>query len=224
MLTGTVLRTRTLMTKSGRPVVIRIVRPDQTVSNTAALANASHQWRREGLALPPGDPQVRALFASDVAFLAAGQLGRCPPYCILVAEQADGTIRGATLYRMEDNGTWQWDLMTTDPANQGGGANPDPIRGIGSELVGAAAADMAQRNCSKVELEALDSAAERYWRARGFHNTKEPLHMTCPELRTLATVLACSPPDRPDEGDVVGADSLSLRRRVNLRLRASPTQ
>ena len=215
MVTGATLRSKVLRDARGGVVVVRVVRPDYTEGNRTALLTTEKMWAAEAKRLPVGSEAAkRAKFASDVAFLGAQTLIRpLADHYILVAVDDLGTVRGLSMYRL-DAGTWHLDLHTVAPRDQGGNPNPNPVRGIGSELLGAATADMAARVCSRVELEPLDAKAERYWRSRGFHNTVEPLHLSCPELQRLAATYAHTPTD--DEHQL--CDRRMARRRVSLRV------
>lgn len=220
MLTGEPCRVRQLMTTCGRPVTLTVLRPAPTEANRAELLAASHRWRAEAKALPAtSDGKHRAFFASDVAFLAGSAVPTpLANHFILAAQDEAGTLRGLALYRLEERGVWELDLLTTDPENQGGNPNPCPIRGIGSEMLGTIAADMVARQCSSVELEPLDPAAERFWRARGFHNSTKPLHLTCPEMQALALRFANSPHDDPSAGDAPYCDDKVARRAISLHV------
>jgi hypothetical protein len=96
---------------------------------------------------------------------------------------------------------WYMAVGTTRPLDQPGYPNPDQIRGIGLELVGALVALMNQQVCAPVTLEPLDAAARRFWASRGFHDAGEEMRMTCPESRTLEARLAHSQHDDPAQGD-----------------------
>lgn len=216
MITGEVLRTRSLSTAGGKPVELVVVRPDQTDANVGALAETSHRWRRESIALMNqgggGDATRRGMFASDVAFTAASGLGydlldeREPEgqrsYDILVAQDGSGEILGVTLTSWDDvRDAWHIDFVTIRPQDQVGWPNPDQVRGIGTEMLGEVLHQFNLQRCATVELEALDADAERFWRARGFEGLTEPLHMSCETSEELAERWAHTEMDDPGAGD-----------------------
>lgn len=206
MIAGQLVRTKSLSTIRGRAVTVRIIRPDFTEVNIQELVRLSEEWQEQALATARtrqdiGDAAVHALFASDVAFIAASGL-QAKQCCILVALDFSDKIVGLSLYRLDPRAqVWLIDFHTTSPENQPGYPSEDKIRGIGTTLLGVAAEDMISQNCTQVQLYALDSDSERFWRNRGFHNTQEPLRMSCTETQALAQELSTSHPDDPQKGD-----------------------
>lgn len=216
MLTGTTLRVRQLSDSCGDVHTVTILRPAATDANRKAFLDAERIWRDRARAIPHSDVDAsyRAYFAVDVAFLAAATTRDVPEdEYIVAAVDERGAVVGISIFRLED-GVWHLLLHTVDPRFQGGSAAECQIRGIGSELLGADAALMNERLCTRVELEPLDAKAEAYWRSRGFHNSTAPLHLTCPELRTLEAAYAHTPHDDADQL----ADDPPRRRRVSLRV------
>lgn len=201
MVSGATARTKALSTVGGRTVTVAAVRPEGTLENIRQLRAASDRWHEDAALISDPRAQRRAFFASSVAFKGGMRLadGSC---CVLVAqEEPAGEILGVAVYR-SDGGSWWLDDMALAPRRQANELNADPVRGIGTVMLGVIADDVATGACSRLQLKTLDAQAEEFWRGRGFHNTTEPLHMACPEVRDLARELASSHPDRPDEGDV----------------------
>jgi len=205
----------------GRCITITILAPDPTPENIRELSTTARRWKAQGIRLTGKGENTggyRAVFAGDVAFAAADGL-RAHACCVLAAQDQLDLVRGLILFFLHSDGSkWEIPFATVDPDNQGGSLNRDPYRGIGTELLGAAVADMSTTACTRLELETLDGAAEEFWRRRGFHNTTEPLHMTCPEMRALAARLAHTETDDPLAGDVLLADAKASRRAFSLRV------
>jgi hypothetical protein len=206
MLTGKTLRTRTLQSAAGLPVEITILQPDApNQANRDALFATSFRWTEDAkrlIASGDYDASRRAHFASDVAYIAASGILSFPfpdTNYLLVAQDSAGNVRGLMMFRLDDQ-TWELDLLTTDPQDQGGNPNTDPVRGIGSELLGAGTDLMNARLCTQVRLEPLDERAEQYWRGRGFTPVagSDYFQISCPELQALAARYAHSPHDDTD--------------------------
>ncbi len=216
MLTGTTQRVRVLSDSCGGTHVITILTPDATPANRSSLFASEKLWTQQAESLPPDelDATRRAYFARDVAYIAAATIvANEPDETIVAAQDSTGALRGLSIYRFED-GIFHLLLHTTSPRDQGGNPSTCQTRGIGSELLGADADLMLSKLCTRVELEPLDAAAERYWRSRGFHNGTAPLHLSCPELVQLGLIYANSPRDDADQL----VDCLPIRRRVSLRV------
>ncbi len=203
MIAGETRREKSLSTAGGRSVAVKVVRPEPTVENIRRLREVSDLWDAQAGAIKDdGRAQRRAYFAASVAFTAARML-ETPSCCVLVAEDAvSGEVLGVGTYRLDPDGRWYLDNVTVSPANQPGRGR-DQVRGVGTALLGVIANDVSARQCSDLRLYTLDRQAEEFWRNRGFHNTEEPLHMSCTEVTELARELSSSHPDEPDQGDVV---------------------
>ena len=215
MVTGALRRSKVLASAKGRQVTVEVVEPENKVENVRELRAVSDRWHQEALATQGPRSQERAFFAASVAFTAA-EMMLTPSCCVLVARDgATGEVLAVATYR-PNQGPWHLDNLTVSPANQPGGAGRDQIRGIGTMMVGEIAEDVSSRQCSELRLFALDAQAEEFWRARGFHNTIQPLRLSCPEVRDLARELATSHPDRPDEGDVAMAGDVERWREVEV--------
>ncbi len=198
-LTGSVARTRDLESKNGTKLQVEILHPAFTEDNKESLSLTSRIWQREARQIQAVAPEAsrRAYFASDVAFLASVNLDEC---CVLCAQDQFERILGVMMYAFgKQDQRWHLDFLTAWPDNQPGYPYGDPIRGVGMELLGAGVADMTSKNCTTIDLETLDSEAERFWRARGWHNSTEPLHLTCPEARDLAVRLAHTEKEDPEK-------------------------
>lgn len=215
MISGRLRRPKLLISTKGRQVMVEIVEPEPTVENIRELRAVSDRWHEQAKQVEGGRAQRRAYFAASVAFAAAEKL-LTPTCCVLVArETASGEILGIATYR-PDTGPWFIDNLTVSPANQPGGKSRDQIRGIGTLMVGVIAEDVSTRQCTDLHLYALDEQAEAFWHGRGFHNTTQPLRMSCPEVRELARELATSHPDRPDEGDAALAGEIGRWRQIEV--------
>lgn len=214
MVTGTTHRVRQLSSAKGRTVTLTVLRPEDTPANRAALRNVERTWRAQARTLI-GHPLAmeRAHFAVDVAYLASIWLSS---RCILIGQDQAGAVLAVAIYEQEPGG-WHLAFLTTDPANQGGNPNPDKIRGIGAEMLGAMAQDMATTTCGKVRLEPKDDKAASFWRHMGFHGPDSALSMTCPEVEQLAARLRNTPHEDPDAGGECYADCRALRRAVSFR-------
>lgn len=208
MISGPVLRTRRLQSGTGRPVTLRVIRA--TPPSRATLTSTSSRWMALAQGQRRSRPEAsrRARFAADVAYVAARALpataGRNPKEHVLVAIDGKGEVLGITIFQWDPvRQAWHLDLQTVRPVDQPGwpGMGRDQVRGIGSELLGEAVAQMNKRACAPVELEPLDAAAKRFWLRRGFHNSRLPMRMSCPESRTLARLLAHTEHDDPLLGD-----------------------
>jgi len=201
MVTGKVRRTKTLSSARGRSVTVEVVEPEPTVENIRELRSVSDRWQEQAVLVRDARAQGRAFFAASAAFEVADKL-QTSSCCVLVArDQATSEVLAVATYR-RNQGPWHLDNLTVSPDNQPGGEGRDQIRGIGTLMVGEIAEDVSSRQCVELRLFALDQEAEEFWRRRGFHNTIQPLFLSCPEVRELARELASSHPDRPDEGDV----------------------
>ena len=219
-MTGQVLRTPLLTTPSGRMVPTEILRMAPTAENVQELKQTEALWKSQASAelqrQPAGSTAMHAYFAADVAFLAAADVRSCSamPTCFPLAAVGDGAVLGLHLSRWDNlKDVWYIGLQVTRPMDQPGWPNSDRIRGVGTELLGAALAEMNKQTCARVELDALDEEAKRFWTARGFHNTVEPLWMSCPESQALAAKLAHTDREDPNLGDEpFAADRSRLRR------------
>ncbi|MGH7611282.1 MAG: GNAT family N-acetyltransferase [Candidatus Dormibacteria bacterium] len=205
---------RVLERTGGQLVPMAITAPSNVPANVRLLRQTSHVWLRQARSVASSDPEAarHAYFASDVAFLAASDLGE-PNVHVLVAqdepgvaaEAVGGTIHGITIYRWGQDDVWHLDYQTTRPHDQPFWPSTDKVKGVGTLLLQAAAKEMAKNNCTTVELETLDESAERFWRARGFTGTEEPLQLTCSQLQGLAANLRIRPHDDPAPGEWVAA-------------------
>lgn len=204
MLTGEVCRRKSLQTAGGRTVEIAVLKPAPTLENIELLRKASDTW--DSLAGRVSDPfqQRRAYFAASVVFLVGTRLAHeygvgTPRCCYIVAiDESTGEVLGAATYDQR-RGSWHLDNMAISPKHQHNNLDPDPIRGIGITMLSVIANDVRQTACTNIYLETLDDRAAAFWKARGFHDTTEPLHLTCPEVNKLADELW--PHDQPDQGD-----------------------
>ena len=211
-ITGTVKRVRELPTKSGKQLTVEIVTPANTPENQKTLADLSRIWQRMARRVQADYPDQarRAYFASDVAYLAAANLDEC---CVLIAQDQLDRILGIIMYAYSDHDQrWHLDFLTAWPQNQPGWPGADPVRGVGMELLGEAVADMTSRQCTTIDLETLDREAEAFWRARGWHNTTEPLHLTCQEAQGLAVRLAHTEKEDPEREWVFAGRQARIRR------------
>ncbi|MGH7639483.1 MAG: GNAT family N-acetyltransferase [Candidatus Dormibacteria bacterium] len=212
--TGEDIAFRVLERTGGQLVPMAITAPDGNPANVRLLRQTSHVWLRQakGVASENAEAARHAYFASDVAFLAAADLGE-PNVYVLVAQDEPGiaedtpggTIHGITIYRWGQDGVWHLDYQTTRPHDQPNWPGGDKVKGVGTLLLQATAKEMAKNNCTTVELETLDQSAERFWRARGFTGTQDPLKMTCQQLQGLAAKLRVRPHDDPEPGTWVAA-------------------
>jgi len=222
VISGRVLRVRQLRTARGRPLLLRVLRPDASRASKDALLEAEKRWTAQAKAATASSraSRERALFAADVAYIAAHTLReaakREATHHVLVAVDQWGDLLGAVVFHFAGR-AWHLDLQAVRPQDQPGWPNPDQVRGIGSEMLGEAVAQMNRQVCARVELEPLDKAAERFWKRRGFHNTQHPLRMSCPESRALAAALAHTELDDPALGDAPYAADPALLRAVGSR-------
>jgi hypothetical protein len=207
-MTGIVLRERTLTSASGRVVRLRVIRPDYSLPNQYQLVAAYRLWRAQSQALEMTKPDAafHAGFAAEVAWIAARELrlfaGEPRHLLVVGVNEAEEVLGLNTAYWVEDEQVWYMAIGSTRPVDQPGYPNPDQVRGIGLEVVGALVEVMNGIVCAPVTLEPLDAAARRFWQARGFHDAAGgEMRMTCPESRALAARLAHSQHDDPSRGD-----------------------
>lgn len=215
MLTGPTLRTRTLTDACGKPHVVTILRPDDTPANRASLLASEKVWRAQMLTQPVAQLR-RARLAVDTAYSAAQALGfRRDAHYILAAQDETGALRGLITFLFWDTRqAWEIALLTVSPTDQGGSSEQCQLRGVGSELTGAAAAVMSTKMCTRTELSPLDEQAREFYIRRGF-TCPTPVTdpktgavklddcvLSCPGLTKLAATYAHSPTD--DEDMVVG--------------------
>lgn len=223
-MTGKQLRERTLTTSGGRAVHIRVLRPAYSLSNVRELAFTYQEWRRQALAIEHTYPDAafHAAFAAEVARIAAERLqdfADQPRHLLVVAVDDAGEVMGInTAYWVPEEQVWYLAVGTTRPVDQPGYPNPDQVRGIGSEVIGALVALMNAEVCAPVTLEPLDADARRFWAARGFHGAGEEMRMTCPESRTLEMHLAHSERDDPGRGDAPFFTDAGARRKAGSSL------
>jgi GNAT superfamily N-acetyltransferase len=205
--TGKTVATRTLLSNHGHDVPLMVVLVGDTAENTAVLRRTSDSWQRQARQIAAGypDPSLHAYFASDVAFLAAAGLGEEGNF-VLVAQDGGpdktGTIYGITLFTYKEREQeWWLDFQTTRPRDQRNFPWAEQTRGVGTLLLEATASEVSERNCTDIYLECLDDEACRFWRARGFEGTREPLIMHCPRIQQLAAELRAQPADDPRSGE-----------------------
>lgn len=201
--TGEIVAARYLESTRADNVPIEVVRPQATTSNRRELRQTSAIWTRQARQVKTTNPEAsrHAYFAADVAFLAGVGLGEANNV-ILVAQDKDGVIHGVNITEwLPQRQIWHLEFQTTRPHDQPGFQARDQLRGVGTLLLQADAAIMAANHCTTVELETLDEDAARFWRARGFEGTQEPLTMQCPRLRELAAKLEAGPKDDPRPGE-----------------------
>lgn len=218
MISGRELRRRNLSTQSGRPVVLRVIRPEPTAANIAALRAVSDRWRAEAKALPRGSPaRFHATFASDVAFVAARDLRDANRRILVGVDDADEVLGIVSVLKDPGGRDWTYSLQTAAPQNQPSNPNPDKVRGVGNELTGAALALMTGELCADVRLHCLDEAACAHWRNVGFVGPDPNLGMTCSAATLAAGRYANTPQDKPDQGeDTSAADDLEDLEKVSL--------
>lgn len=227
-MTGRQLRQATLHTASGRPVHMTVYRPDLTIDNLRLLASTYRAWRDQAAAIEATAPDAafHAQFAAEVAWLAGSHLREWDDasdphhYLIVVGvdDDTDEVLGINTAYFVPEEGVWYMAVGTTRPVDQPGYPNPDQVRGIGSEIIGAMVAEMNAIVCVPVTLEPLDEAAHRFWAARGFHDVGgDEMAMSCPESQELERRLAAAPPDCPDQGDCTATAGKKLRAAKALR-------
>jgi len=206
-MTGRRLRAPTLSSRSGRILLAQVLQPDYSPANQALLATTYHRWKSQASAIEGGHPEAafRAHFAAEVAWVAARELRNFqnqPRHLLVVAVDEVSEVLGInTAYWVEAEQAWYLAVGTTRPVDQPGYPNPDQVRGIGLEVLGALVALMNEIVCAPVTLEPLDDAARRFWAARGFHDEGLEMRMSCPESQVLASHLAHSERDDPGAGD-----------------------
>ncbi len=226
-LTGTTLRTRALTDRCSAPHTITILEPSPIAANRSALLASEKQWKREADTQPAGQRR-RAEFAADVAFIAAGTLLELPPDSHVIAAQDEtGKLRGVSIFHYDPGKqNWHLGLHTVGPLDQGGATSECPLRGVGSEMLGADADVMASRLCTTVTLTPLDDKARAFWMRRGFTPSgRSDLSLSCPGLETLRTTYAHSPTDDEDQccDDLVERSKVSLSARTGFDPRVKPT-
>ncbi len=206
---GTQLRTAALTSRSGRQVNLTVVQPEYSLDTVRLLSTTSYRWRMQAFAIERVDPAaaLHAHFAAEVAWVAASELRQFtsdPQHYLLVVglDQAQEVLGINTAYWVPDEQVWYMAVGTTRPVDQPGYPNPDQVRGIGLEIVGALVKLMNARVCAPVTLEPLDAQARRFWLARGFHDQGKELRMSCPESRQLEQRLSHSQRDDPALGDL----------------------
>lgn len=218
MLQGQELRRRSLSTASGRPLTLRVIRPEPTTANIAALRGVSDKWRAEAKALPRGSPaRFHATFASDVAFVAARDLHDSNRRILVGLDDAGDVLGIVSVLKDPGGRDWTYSLQTATPRNQPSNPNPDKVRGVGNEMTGAALALMTSELCADVRLHCLDEAACAHWRNVGFIGPDPNLGMTCSAATLAAQRYANTPQDKPDEGeDTSVADDLEELEKASL--------
>lgn len=218
-LTGTTLRTKDLSDGCSVSHTITILEPAASAANRSSLLASEKIWKREADQQPLGQRR-RAEFAADVAYIAATSLLELPPDSHVIAAQDEtGMLRGLSIFHYDPGKqAWHLGLHTVGPRDQGGATNDCPLRGVGSEMLGADAALMAARTCTTVELTPLDDKARAFWTRRGF-SPRGPTDMTltCPGLQTLVATYAHSPTDDEDQC----CDDLLERSKISLSARDS---
>lgn len=210
MIAGELIASEDVQSSDGQRVRLNVYRAEPGPENARALTLIGQLWYRQSEAADQGghrDPAFRAFFAGTAAFIAADRVAdhEC---CVLVAEDAaTDEVLGLAVYT-PGPGEWWLNDVTVSPRNQPDFPAAVQVRGVGSALLAqvAEAAD-AEPGCNRISLYPLDDAAERFWRARGFHsrNDEPPYHLTCDEVHRLAERNRQAGPDCPDHGDCVGA-------------------
>src|SRR5258708_4149496 len=218
---GTQLRTAALTSRSGRQVNLTVVQPEYSLDTVRLLSTTSYRWRMQAFAIERVDPAaaLHAHFAAEVAWVAASELRQFtsdPQHYLLVVglDQAQEVLGINTAYWVPDEQVWYMAVGTTRPVDQPGYPNPDQVRGIGLEIVGALVKLMNARVCAPVTLEPLDAQARRFCLARGFHAQGKELRMSRRAPRRLEQRLSPSPRGDPAPGGLAAfPDAPDLRPR-----------
>ncbi|HUZ01594.1 MAG TPA: hypothetical protein VMU89_14695 [Thermomicrobiaceae bacterium] len=228
MLTGTTLRTKSLTDACGVSHVITIIEPAPTAANRSSLLASEKAWKYEA-GSQPVEQRRRAEFAADVAYIAAGtiQAQRPPDSHVIAAQDETGALRGLSIFHYDPGKqNWHLGLHTVGPRDQGGADNDCPLRGVGSEMLGADADVMATRICTTVTLTPLDDKARAFWTRRGFAPTgPSDLSLSCPGLQALRATYAHSPTDDQDQccDDLVERSKVSLSARQRTYFNPEPS-
>lgn len=215
MVRGEVVSTVELAGQSGQPFTVEILRPTARCrDNALKLRAVSDRWDDDARVLnDEPEAQARSYFAASVAFRAAMKVLEAAEGVLVAQTPAGGEVLGVALYQRAA-GNWELSDLALAPRRQANSLNTEHVRGIGTSLFQAVARDMLSKQCSEIELTALDDAAARFWRARGFHNDAPALHMSCPELQTI--VVRFDEPERIDLGDVPMACKMDEWRQCEL--------
>lgn len=210
---GELLSSPELRTGGGEPYELRIIRLTPGADAAAELRRQSDSWiavaREYGELLQSGrlpeDVAFRAHFASDVLFFAATQAATPSPETVTMLAMHGDNVVGVTIFHFEDDEA-EISWVTVDPRFLAGAPTPaaDQVRGIGTSMVCAAADAILSGGATTIALSALDDAADRFWRARGFEPCRGD--SLCVEGRAgvEAMAMACSTePDDPANSDEV---------------------
>lgn len=202
MITGDELERAALTTGAGVPFPVVILRPAPTLEQVTELRRQSDAWlalakRYEAEQIAP-EVAFRAHFASEVLFYAAVQLTTPYASAVLLAVHDDEVV-GVALYHLEgEDGQLAW--VTVHPRFLAGSPTPaaEQVRGIGSELVCVATAELVRGGATRVRLTPLDAAAARFWSARGFApGRSDELSVEGSEAITRMAAACSSDPDDP---------------------------
>jgi len=219
-LTGTTLRTKVLSDSCGVTHTITVLEPAPTGANRSSLLASEKAWKYEA-GSQPVEQRRRAEFAADVAYIAAGtiQAQRPPDSHVIAAQDETGALRGLSIFHYDPGkSAWHLGLHTVGPRDQGGADNDCPLRGVGSEMLGADADVMTSRICTTVTLTPLDDKARAFWTRRGFTpNGVSDLTLSCPGLQALRATYAHTPNDDEDQC----CDDLGERFKTSLSARYS---
>jgi hypothetical protein len=224
VITGPVLRSRTLTSTKGASIQITVTKVDRTPANIAELRKTSEKWLKQARAIPArGQPEqlrqarMRAVFASDVAFIAARALTDNRSRVVVALDPAGDVLGIADVWR-EPTGTWNYAFQTTRPHDQPGWPAGDEgqVRGIGAEVTGATLALMNSEVCGDVILHCLDAAACRHWHGVGFVGPDPNLKMTCPQATLAAQRYANTPHEDPSKGEELTAGVASELEKVHV--------
>ena len=157
------------------PLPYTIVRPANTTANLALIRSTIARWQAdvttyEGLmfrGLVTNDVPARAEFAVDVLKdVEQGlTLGVC---CHLIAATIDNFVLGVMSYTPIPPNEATINLLAVDPRNVPGAPLSPKYRGVGTAMVAALATLLVQNGYTTIFLHPLDSAAEAFWRGRGF--------------------------------------------------------
>ena len=170
-LTGSVVATRDMFTKSGRPVKVEMIAPDTSAENMKEIGVVAQAWmgKSEKFAQVPGvhhKVPFHASFASQ-ALWSMGNAAASGRGQVLIARSGNEILGGVQWHDVDPTEA-HIDLVTVSPRNQPKAPDADKIRGLGTFITNTAIEKIRATGRSKATLMPLDEHAENFWRTQGF--------------------------------------------------------
>ena len=177
MIDGRTIGHGTAYSLKGTTLTYKVIRPAGGALAATLLSAELVRWARttdHHHALVPArvspDEYKRSVFAcgalkAAILYVRVGQAG------VAIGQSAAGRVLAVSTFALlpDDDRSAVIGLLAVDPENMGHHREYPTYRGVGTGMVAALAYELLQAGAYEILIKPLDAPAEKFWRARGFH-------------------------------------------------------